>query len=226
MLTSQDTSDSFTSNPPQAAILPLACCEAHGQGLPPDIDQLIVAEISRRTAEHLPFRTVLLPVWPYGTLPRQEEQPGTISLQAETLWMVVQDVVQSLFDQGIRQVAVINNHGSCEAVSALPCGNAIVKTVIRQLNYEIPGLSAIWVQPFQVGRSRLQALFPGGVRTEVVERSIADYLSSPADEPGQSACASTALGKRVLEDLAAATEEVLLSAFDRLALLQKDQQKA
>jgi creatinine amidohydrolase/Fe(II)-dependent formamide hydrolase-like protein len=222
MLTPQDTSDRFTSNPPQAAILPLACYEMHGQWLPPDIDKLIVDEVSYRVAEQLPFRTVLLPAWSYGTPPRQVEQPGAISLQPETLWLVVQDVVQSLFDQGIKQVVVINNHGSCEVASALPWGNAIVKTAIRQLNYEIPGLSAIWVQPFQVGRSRLQALFPGGVQTEVVEKSIADTLLSPGDEPGEAAGTSTILGKRVLEGLAAATQAYILNAFDHLAFLKQE----
>jgi hypothetical protein len=208
MITFRDPSDRFKTDPPQAAILALAGFEAHAQSLPPDIDQLIVMEISRRAAEKMPFQTVLLPAWPYGTPHRVEQGPGGVTLRPETLWRVVQDLVQSLFDHGIRQVAVINHHGSCADASALPWGNAIVKTAVRQLNYETPGLSAIWVQPFRVGRSRLQALFSDVVETATVEKSIAEALLFPTDAPS--------LGMRALEEVSDATAEYILSAFRRI----------
>jgi creatinine amidohydrolase/Fe(II)-dependent formamide hydrolase-like protein len=212
MITYRDPSTRFKTDPPQAAILALAGFEAHGSSLPPDIEQLIIMEIARRAAEKLPFQTFLLPAWPYRTPPQGEPGPGGVTLRPETLWRVVQDIVQSLFDHGIRQVAVINNHGSCADPSALPWGNAIVKTAVRQLNYETPGLAAIWVQPFRVGRSRLRALFSDAVDTAAVEKSIAEALRDPADAPS--------LGMRALEEVSDATAEYILSCFRRLAEFQ------
>jgi creatinine amidohydrolase/Fe(II)-dependent formamide hydrolase-like protein len=212
MITYRDPSSRFKTDPPQAAILALAGFEAHENGLPPDVDQLIVMEIARRAAEKLPFQTVLLPAWPYGTPPQGEPGLGGVTLRYETLWRVVQDIVQSLFEHGIRQVAVINNHGSCADPSALPWGNAIVKTAVRQLNYEISGLTAIWVQPFRAGRGRLRALFSDDVETATVEKSIAEALALPPGTPS--------LGMRALEEVSEATAEYILSALCQLAELK------
>lgn len=180
MLTWQSTAWEFKEKKPQIAILPLACLEPHGSHLPIGTDQLIVSEIARRVALQLPLQTFLLPTWPLGTSIQHAEQAGTISLRNETLWAVVRDIVLSLCDHNIRFVAVINNHGSTAAPNAYPVGNLIVKTAIRQLNYETPSLSAIWVQPFAVGRAALKALFSEvdqEVHAGAVETSILMHLA-------------------------------------------------
>jgi creatinine amidohydrolase len=159
MFTWQNTAWEFKETPPQVAILPLACLEPHGAHLPIGTDQLIVSEIARRVAEILPFQTFLLPTWPLGMSFQHDGQAGAISLRYDTLWAVVRDIILSLCDHNIRFVAVINNHGSIAVPNAYPVGNSIVKPAVRQLNYETPTLSAIWVQPFTVARETLKALF-------------------------------------------------------------------
>lgn len=180
MLTWQSTAWEFKEKPPQIAILPLACLEPHGSLLPIGTDHLVVSEIARRIAADFPLQTFLLPTWPLGTSAQHVGQAGTVSLRNETLWAVVRDIVLSLCDHNIRFVAVINNHGSTETPNAYPVGNLIVKTAVRQLNYETPKLSAIWLQPFAVGREALKALFSSAdqeVHTGVVETSILMHLA-------------------------------------------------
>lgn len=61
-----------------------------------------------------------------------------------------------------------------------PVGNFIVKTAVRQLNYETPGLTAIWVQPFAAAREALAALFPSArqeIQAGAVETSILVHLA-------------------------------------------------
>jgi creatinine amidohydrolase/Fe(II)-dependent formamide hydrolase-like protein len=106
-------------------------------------------------------------------------QAGAVSLSFETLWTVVRDIVLSLYEHDIRHVAVINNHGSAVTSTTRPVGNFIVKTAVRQLNYENPGLTALWVQPFAAGREALQVLFPSAcqdVHAGAVESSILMHL--------------------------------------------------
>jgi creatinine amidohydrolase len=179
MLTWRDSAWDFKEKPPQIAILPLACLEPHGSHLPIGTDQTIVSEIALRVAAQLPYSTFLLPTWPLGMSLQHIGQAGTVSLGFETLWHVVRDIVLSLHEHNISNVAVINNHGSAMTSTSRPIGNFIVKTAIRQLNYETPGLTAIWVQPFAAAREGLKALFPSAgleVHAGAVETSILMHL--------------------------------------------------
>jgi creatinine amidohydrolase/Fe(II)-dependent formamide hydrolase-like protein len=185
MLNWQNTAWEFKEQPPQVAILPLASLEPHGWHLPVGADQFIVSEIAIRVAVDLPFSNFLLPTWPFGTPMVDSEKAGVISVGFETLWAVVRDIVLSLYEHNIRYVVVINNHGSPAASTAIPVGNSIVKTAVRQLNYETPGLTAIWVQPFAAGREALAALFSStGLDVDNIESAILAHLA-PARVPGR-----------------------------------------
>lgn len=180
MLTWQNSAWDFKSAPPEVALVPLACFEPHGPHLPVGTDGLIITEIARRVAACLAAPTFLLPTWPLGTSGHHAGQPGAIYLGFATLWAVVRDVVTSLSEHGVRRVAVLNNHGSAMASTTRPLGNFIVKTAVRQLNYEVPGLTAIWVQPFAAAGAALSALFPSAseeAHAGAVETSILMHLA-------------------------------------------------
>ncbi len=179
MLTSQNTAWDFDPTP-EIAILPLACFEPHGPHLPVGTDMIIMNAIAARLAEQLSALTFLLPTWPLGTSLLHDGLPGTVSLGFETLWAVVRDVAVSLHEHGIHRVAVLNNHGAALTSTARPSGNFIVKTAVRQLNYEVPGLKVIWVQPFTAARRDLSALFASAgreVHAGAVETSLMLHLA-------------------------------------------------
>ena len=180
IFTCENSAWDFKEKLPQTAILPLACMEPHGSHLPVGTDLFLITEIAQRVAEELSSPTFLLPTWPVGTSMQHFGEAGAVSLRFETLWAVVRDISLSLYEHGIRSVAVINNHGSAITSTARPLGNSIVKTAVRQLNYETPGLTAIWVQPFAAAREALMDLFHSAgqdVHAGAVETSILMHLA-------------------------------------------------
>jgi creatinine amidohydrolase len=181
MLTWQNSAPDFKVDGPEIAIFPLACLEPHGPHLPIGTDIRILSEIAIRVAERLPVPVFLLPTWPLGMSGCHAGQPGAVYLHYETLWAVVRDVVTSLSLLGIRNVAVLNNHGSALSSTARPLGNFVVKTAVRQLNYEIPDLTTIWVQPFAAACVELNDLFLSAseeVHAGAVETSIMMHLAA------------------------------------------------
>jgi creatinine amidohydrolase len=196
MLTWQNTSWDFLDAPAKIGILPLASTEPHSTHLPIGSDVILMDALARAVAERLQDPVFLLPTWPLGTSGHHMGEPGTITLRFDTLWAVVRDVVVSLHEHDIHHVAVINNHGSAAVTTTIPAGNFITKTAVRQLNYEVPGLTAIWVQPFAAARDELAQLFstaPRELHAGAVETSIMMHLqpdlvgNAPADhDPGLS----------------------------------------
>jgi creatinine amidohydrolase len=179
-ITSFQTAWDFQATPPEIAILPLACTEPHGPHLPIGADILIIEAIARVVAGRLPATVFLLPTWPLGFSIHHDGEPGTISLSYETLSAVVSDVAASLHQHGVHKFVVINDHGTAGTSTALPVGNSIVKTAVRQLNYANPGLVSIWVQPFAAGREKLDEIFPSArqeIHAGAVETSILMHLA-------------------------------------------------
>lgn len=179
MLTSENTSWDFDPAP-QIAILPFACFEPHGPHLPMGTDIIIMSAIAEKVASNMANLTFLLPTWPIGTSFVHDPHLGDISLSYSTLWAVVKDVVVSLHAHGIHQVAILNNHGSIMDTGSRLLGNEIVKTAVRQMNYEIPGLTVIWVQPFAVAKKELQTVFTSptqDVHAGEVETSLIMHLA-------------------------------------------------
>lgn len=175
----KNTAWDFYETTPEIAILPLACFEPHSPHLPLGTDMFLMSAIGKAVAERMAEDTFLMPVWPYGTSGHHAGETGVMYLEFETLWHIVRDIAVSLNEHGIHKVVVLNNHGSPMATTIKPIGNFVVKTAVRQLNYEVPGISAIWVQPFAAGRMRLIELFESAaneLHVGAVERSLLMHL--------------------------------------------------
>ena len=94
-------------------ILPLGSTEPHGPHLPLDTDVTIAEAQARRGAELLEergYQTMLLPAMSYGVTQWTDGFAGTVSLQPGTLWAILDDVINSLAEQGVRQVVFSNGH--------------------------------------------------------------------------------------------------------------------
>jgi creatinine amidohydrolase len=149
LLDYQNTSFEVKDTKPDIAILPMGTTEQYGH-LPVGTTTIILDVLARRVAGRLKSTVYLLPTMPLGTSGLHLPTAGTIALEWSTLMSVVYDLVESLVAQGIRQVVVINGLGGANENTVRPRENYIVKTTVRQLNYDIPELDAIWVQPFTV----------------------------------------------------------------------------
>jgi creatinine amidohydrolase len=90
-----------------AAILPLGSTEEHGPHAATG-DYLIAEEVAVRAARR--SGDVVFPCLPFGYSEYFRHFPGTVTLQSETLFRVVQDVVCCLMDQGFSHIVILNGH--------------------------------------------------------------------------------------------------------------------
>jgi len=77
---------------------------------------------------------IVAPEITMGVTPYFLSYPGTISLRCETLLMVVEDVIRSLYGSGFRRIMILNGHG----------GNELARDKCVELANELDGLRIIW----------------------------------------------------------------------------------
>lgn len=98
----------------QVAVLPMGATEPHNLHLPYGTDSLQawhLADGCCQKANELGGRVLQLPVIPYGTETNLREFPLALNLQPSTLSLVLQDLVESLEQSGIRKLLILNSHG-------------------------------------------------------------------------------------------------------------------
>ena len=167
---------------PATAILPVATVEAHGPHLPAGTDLLIVEAIARSAAQIL-GDAYLLPTIPFGASAHLRGLAGTADFTPDVLRRVVQDVAVALHETGIHRVAVVAGPGLISGNTVVPFGNFILKAAVRQLNHEVPGMDAIWVQPLAAAARALGKVFDSGaddVHAGEVETSLVMALRPDA----------------------------------------------
>jgi len=102
--------------------VPVGSTEPHGPHLPLDTDVTIALAQSRRAAELLieaGVAVVLAPPVNYGVTNFADGFAGRMSVQPATLWAVLEDLIESLQQQGVRRVVLSNGHLEPEHVAVL-----------------------------------------------------------------------------------------------------------
>ncbi len=103
-------------------IVPVGSTEPHGPHLPLDTDVTIALAQSRRAAELLAeegVSCVLAPALPFGVTNFADGFAGRLSIQPATLWAVLEDLIESLQQQGVRRIVLSNGHLEPEHVAVL-----------------------------------------------------------------------------------------------------------
>src|SRR5690606_1515011 len=98
---------------PPILLLPVGSTEAHGPHLPLATDVLIAQETARRAAGELAAREVtalVLPPLAYAVTEFVAAFRGTISVRAETVRTLLEEIARSLFGQGFPLVVLVNGH--------------------------------------------------------------------------------------------------------------------
>ena len=98
----------------EVAVLPLGATEPHNLHLPYGIDTLegtTVGENICRAAHERGAKVLLLPTMPYGVQTNMLGVPFGMNVNPATLNRVVSDLVDSLVNNGIHKIVILNSHG-------------------------------------------------------------------------------------------------------------------
>lgn len=99
----------ISENKIDSAITVFGSCESHGWHMPLGPDLFVPTEIARRAAEKLE-RTVVVPGVPFGTSIHYNQYPLSITLRFETIIAVAEDIFDSLINNGINHIVILNGH--------------------------------------------------------------------------------------------------------------------
>lgn len=118
--------DTTTTDPAAThtvAVLPVGSFEQHGPYLPLGTDTLIATAIASAISQH--HNVFQLPPVAFSCSHEHGAYPGTMSISATTLAAIVADIIESLAQQNIAGLIVVNGHG----------GNAVLTNVVQQANH-------------------------------------------------------------------------------------------
>ncbi len=91
------------------AVLVFGACENHGDHMPFGADFIMPFELAKRVARKHQ-NLIVLPPMPYGVSSHHRDFQMTMTLEPETMVAVIRDILQSLADNRIRHILIINGH--------------------------------------------------------------------------------------------------------------------
>jgi creatinine amidohydrolase len=176
----------------RTVVVPFGAFEQHGPHLPLDTDAVLGDRLGPLVAERLD--AVCAPTVRLGCSEHHLAFAGTVSLRAETLQMVVHDVVDSLARHGFRRVVLLPTHGGNERplhAAAAAARRDGVEIIVASLRAAVDALVAVaearGVSPGEAGghageleTSLMLALTPRLVREAATEPGYTGPLDDAA----------------------------------------------
>ena len=108
----------------EMVLIPVGAHEQHGPALPVSTDTLTATILSSLAGTLLAPRVAVAPTIPWGVSWHHLGRPGTISLQEDTLILIVRDHIDSLFRQGVKRFVLVNTHGGNNAALTIAAERA------------------------------------------------------------------------------------------------------
>jgi creatinine amidohydrolase len=127
----------------EVAVLPWGATEPHNYHLPYGTDSLETAKIAADAAEKAwekGAKIMVLPTIPLGVQnPGQIDLPFCLHTKPSTQTLIFKDIVEALYNQGIRKLVLMNGHG----------GNDF-KPMIREIQPQFPEMLVSLVEWFKI----------------------------------------------------------------------------
>jgi creatinine amidohydrolase len=111
-------------------ILPVGVVEEHGAHLPLGLDSFaaeVYAEAAAPDLEEKGYEVVIAPTISYGVARAAIDFPGTLSLEPETLRLLVVDIGRSLARHGLHRLVILNGHRDLSHMKALDEARATLR---------------------------------------------------------------------------------------------------
>jgi len=173
----------------EVAVLPWGATEPHNYHLPYGTDSLETAQIVAEAAEKAwekGAKIMVLPTIPFGVQnPGQIDLPFCLHTKPSTQTVIFKDIVEALYNQGIRKLVLMNGHG----------GNDF-KPMIREIQPQFPEMLISLVEWFKI--LNLSEYFEedgdhaGEMETSVIMHYF-PHLVLPLDEAGTGKAKSSKL---------------------------------
>ena len=142
--------------------LPVGATEQHGHHMSLNVDVVIPTAIAERAARRV--NGLVAPTIPYGnrSQPRSgggRQFPGTLNLRAETLSMVIRDLLTELFRQRVRKIVVLNGHYE----NIWPIIEGIEQALDSIGRHHVDGFNIVRIDHWELLRPEtLARVFPSG----------------------------------------------------------------
>jgi creatinine amidohydrolase len=91
-------------------LLIFGACENHGDHMPFGSDFIMPFELAKRVAARYSGRMVIFPPIPYGISSHHKDFFMTVSFEPNTMTNVIRDILQSLVNNNIKHILIINGH--------------------------------------------------------------------------------------------------------------------
>lgn len=119
--------------PSALAVLPIGATEQHGPHLATGMDYLTVDRIAGEAAARASreAQIVVAPVLPFGSSHHHFPFGATLSLQTETYYRVLMDLLESFVTCGFTRIFVLNGHGGNHELAELAVRDLVLKHSVR-----------------------------------------------------------------------------------------------
>jgi creatinine amidohydrolase len=91
-------------------LLIFGACENHGDHMPFGSDFIMPFELAKRVAASYGKNIVVFPPIPYGVSSHHKDYFMTITFESDTMVNVIRDILQSLVNNNILRILIINGH--------------------------------------------------------------------------------------------------------------------
>jgi creatinine amidohydrolase len=213
----------------KCAILPVGSFEQHGDYLPLITDIVVASVISQELSHAYPL--LRLPPVTISCSHEHSSWPGTVSISASTLYLMISDIYSSIARSGLTSLVILNGHG----------GNYVLANAVQEGNAQGKRMAlfpsgADWAEARQSARlvsSGHEDMHAGEIETSVLLHShpelvrdgyqAADWVAddrrhllttgmkeyTPSGVVGRPSLGSAEKGKSVLASLAGSFAAVL-----------------
>ncbi|MBW5447922.1 creatininase family protein [Cohnella sp. CFH 77786] len=174
-------------------VLPVGAVEQHGPHMPVYTDTLLGEALMAEAFEHLADDAPiwLLPSVAYGKSTEHMEYPGTITLSAQTLMNVLQDIASSLARSGFRKLLLFNTHGGNADLLGMMAREIRISTGLAVFRLDPGALrfsdefideaeKAAGIHAGDVETSLVLAICPDWVQADLAPRELPRFPQSPA----------------------------------------------